>query len=155
MCDASYTTESINTIYTALLKMYNIYCTGVLYSECVPSMWANGYICPLFKKVNKMAPENYRGITIVSCLGKRFTKIINIYEFLYISCGRQNNMCKSNRIHPSRSYLSSQDLVWLGKTAKVTLILMLYWPKISIWHCMDWYTNLPDLKLNTMLMKIH
>ncbi len=43
------------TMSTALLKIYN----HVLYSECFPFMWTDGYICPLFKKCDQMAPENY------------------------------------------------------------------------------------------------
>jgi len=42
-----------------------------------PSQWCLGYICPVFKKGEKDDPANYRGITINSCLGKLFTKVLN------------------------------------------------------------------------------
>jgi len=42
-----------------------------------PSQWCLGYICPAFKKGEKDDPANYRGITINSCLGKLFTKVLN------------------------------------------------------------------------------
>ena len=42
-----------------------------------PEEWAEGYIIPLHKKGSKSDVENYRGITLLSCLGKLFTRILN------------------------------------------------------------------------------
>ena len=42
-----------------------------------PSIWAEGIIVPIFKKGDKNDPANYRGITLVSCLGKLFNNILN------------------------------------------------------------------------------
>ena len=57
-----------------VLKFFNkILDTGV-----IPEDWTIGVILPLFK--NKGCPEepgNYRGITLLSCLGKLFTAILN------------------------------------------------------------------------------
>ena len=38
--------------------------------------WTNGIIVPIHKTGNIKDPNNYRGITISSCLGKLFTKIL-------------------------------------------------------------------------------
>jgi hypothetical protein len=46
-------------------------------TEQYPSQWWLGYICPVFKKGERDDPANYRGITINSCLGKLFTKVIH------------------------------------------------------------------------------
>ena len=46
-------------------------------SECYPKIWSSGYIVPIFKKGDTCSPNNYRGITISSCLGKLFTMLIN------------------------------------------------------------------------------
>ena len=40
--------------------------------------WAVGTIIPIYKGGDKNDPENYRGITLICCLGKLFTNIINI-----------------------------------------------------------------------------
>ena len=49
----------------------------LLSSGYFPSCWSEGFIIPLFKKGDKNLPENYRGITLLSTLGKLFTRILN------------------------------------------------------------------------------
>ena len=45
--------------------------------EIVPPQWREGLIVNLFKKGDKEDPGNYRGITLLSVVGKVFCKIIN------------------------------------------------------------------------------
>ena len=42
-----------------------------------PSIWTEGIIIPLFKKGHANDANNYRGITLISCLEKIFTSVIN------------------------------------------------------------------------------
>ena len=42
-----------------------------------PTMWSEGYIVPIHKKGNTNNVDNYRGITLLSTLGKLFTSILN------------------------------------------------------------------------------
>ena len=42
-----------------------------------PETWTEGYIIPLHKKGSINDVENYRGITLLSVLGKLFSKVIN------------------------------------------------------------------------------
>ena len=42
-----------------------------------PSSWAEGYIVPLHKKGNRDDVNNYRGITLLSVLGKLFSRLLN------------------------------------------------------------------------------
>ena len=42
-----------------------------------PESWSEGYIIPIFKKGDKEEPSNYRGITLLSTVGKLFTRILN------------------------------------------------------------------------------
>ena len=47
--------------------------TGIM-----PTEWLVGMIVPLYKnKGNKEDTNNYRGITLLSCMGKLFTSILN------------------------------------------------------------------------------
>lgn len=49
----------------------------VLNSGVVPSVWASGVIKSIYKKGDPKRPENYRGISLLSCLGKLFTSVLN------------------------------------------------------------------------------
>ena len=42
-----------------------------------PQKWSEGYIVPIHKKGNTNDTDNYRGITLLSTLGKLFTSILN------------------------------------------------------------------------------
>lgn len=54
--------------------MFNI----VFKSGKIPDLWSVGIICPIYKGKGDMAdPDNYRGITILSCYGKLFTTVLN------------------------------------------------------------------------------
>ena len=56
-----------------ILLLFN----NILTLEYFPNSWALGCIVPIFKSGDKNNTNNYRGITILSCLGKLFTKIMN------------------------------------------------------------------------------
>ena len=66
-----------NTIHVFLpiyLQLFNL----ILDTGVVPESWALGDILPIYKnKGNINLPENYRPITLLSCLGKLFTSILN------------------------------------------------------------------------------
>ena len=42
-----------------------------------PDSWSEGFIVPLHKKGSKYEVENYGGITLLSTIGKVFTRILN------------------------------------------------------------------------------
>ena len=42
-----------------------------------PESWTTGLVIPIFKKGDPTDPSNYRGITLVSSLGKVYTKLLN------------------------------------------------------------------------------
>ena len=51
----------------------------MLTSGVFPKEWAVGEIVPILKKKSDINnPDNYRGITLISCMGKLFTSILNI-----------------------------------------------------------------------------
>ena len=57
-----------------LVNLFNlVFDTGI-----IPEAWTLGMIQPIFKnKGNASDPSNYRPITLISCLGKVFTQILN------------------------------------------------------------------------------
>ena len=60
-------------VKNVMLKLFNV----ILNSGIFPKEWARGEIIPIFKKGEINDPQNYRGVTLVSCLGKLFTYILN------------------------------------------------------------------------------
>ena len=57
-------------IYT---KLFNL----IFDTAIIPDSWSIGVIKPIYKKGDPTLPQNYRPITILSCLGKLFTSVIN------------------------------------------------------------------------------
>ena len=57
----------------------------ILSTGLMPTSWSIGVIRPIYKnKGNRDDPNNYRGITILSCFGKLFTSILNNRLCLFI-----------------------------------------------------------------------
>ena len=51
----------------------------------VPDDWCPGIIKPIYKdKRGERDPSNYRGISLLSCLGKVFTSYINKRAMCYV-----------------------------------------------------------------------
>ena len=50
---------------------------NILNLEYFPDCWAKGGIVPIHKSGDKSVANNYRGITLLSCLGKLFTRVMN------------------------------------------------------------------------------
>ena len=61
----------------ALKGPHTIFFNNILISGRYPTLWSHGLIIPIFKKDDPSNPENYRGITLLSAMGKIFTSIMN------------------------------------------------------------------------------
>ena len=62
--------------------------------EVIPN-WITGLIVPIHKDGSKMDPGNYRGITLMSCLGKLFLSILNARLMAYAI---ENNILSINQL---------------------------------------------------------
>ena len=56
-----------------LLPVWTLLFNHILDTGSIPSNWQAGKIVPIYKKGDANEPNNYRAITITSCLGKLFT----------------------------------------------------------------------------------
>ena len=66
--------NSSGRLLSCIVLLFNI----VFDSGVVPTDWTIGLIRPLYKKKgDPKDPNNFRGITLLSCLGKLFTSILN------------------------------------------------------------------------------
>ena len=73
-----------------------------------PRAWITGMLLPLHKKRPKSCVGNYRGIMLLSCLGKLFSAIINesLLNFLH-----QNNILAKEQIGFMRGNRTSDNLI--------------------------------------------
>ncbi|EDO31203.1 predicted protein, partial [Nematostella vectensis] len=62
--------EVIKAISSALLPILVKLFNKILESGEFLTVWARGYLVPIHKRGDKNVPENYRGVTLLSCLGK-------------------------------------------------------------------------------------
>ena len=70
--------EFIKCSGSKLISIITMLFNVILTSGKIPITWTIGYISPIYKgKGPANDPDNYRGITIVSCFGKLFTSILN------------------------------------------------------------------------------
>ena len=88
----------------------DIYCqlfNAILQNSHYPKSWKTGMIVNLFKDGNACDPNNYRGLTINSCLGKVFNSVINnrLIEFL-----DKNNIIDNKQIGFKRKARTSDHI---------------------------------------------
>ena len=65
------TADKLCPIFT---KLFNV----ILVSGVIPEAWSQGLIVPIYKKKCEVTdPNNYTGISLLSCIGKLFTSLIS------------------------------------------------------------------------------
>ena len=70
------------TVIELIVSVFNL----ILKTGHVPYDWSIGLIVPIYKKKgSRLDPNNYRGITLLSCLGKLFTMCINVRLTKFVS----------------------------------------------------------------------
>ena len=80
--------EMIVSSTDTMLKVYQKLFNAILNLTHYPHMWKRGIVVNLYKAGDPFDTENYRGLTINSCLAKVFNTIINnrIDKFLHENC---------------------------------------------------------------------
>ena len=70
--------EYIKSTSSIFLPIYEKLFNAILDTGHFPEQWSTGCIHPIYKnKGDKDNVKNYRPITILSCLGKLFTSVLN------------------------------------------------------------------------------
>ena len=80
--------EYIKSTKDVFLPIYIRLFNYILQTGSIPETWLVGRILPIYKNKGDIhEPENYRGISILSCFGKFFTSVLNnrLTEFKTIS----------------------------------------------------------------------
>ena len=74
-----------------ILKIFN----SVLQLGIYPTEWKLGYLNPIYKSGVRSDPSNCRGITIMSCIGKLFSSVLNTRLNEYLT---ENNVISKTQI---------------------------------------------------------
>ena len=69
--------EMLKSCPRGLIEIFTRLFNVVLQNGVIPEDWCLGIIMPLHKSGARDNPDNYRGITLLSCLGKLFSSLIN------------------------------------------------------------------------------
>ncbi len=114
--------EYIKSTQLLLCPLYVKFFNKILDCGVIPNEWLVGTIVPLYKNKGDIKDtNNYRGITLLSCMGKLFTSILN--ERLNIFCNERNII---NEIQAGfRPGYSTLDHIFLLKS----IIDMFLWKK--------------------------
>ena len=76
-----YVKNSPPIVIMLIVNLFNL----ILRTGFVPIEWSIGLILPIYKnKGSKKSPDNYRGITLLCCLGKLFTSVLNNRASKYV-----------------------------------------------------------------------
>ena len=70
--------EQIKNSLSVMMPIYKMLFNIVFETGIIPELWTIGIVKPIYKnKGDPKLPENYRPISLLSCMGKLFTCIIN------------------------------------------------------------------------------
>ena len=110
--DDSILNEYIKASIKPMINCYTGLFNKILDSGVFPQGWSIGLVIPLYKKKDdRRDSNNYRGITLLSCVGKLFTTILN--ERLKSNC-ESNNIINENQA-AFRAKHSTTDHIFLLK----------------------------------------
>ena len=117
--------EFLKAAASKLLSTYTKLFNIILESGMVPSMWEIGIIKPIFKNKGDPAdPDNYRGITILSCFSKLLTSVVNnrLTEFLEDSGALNENQAGFRKGYSTMDHiftLKSLIDIYLNKNKRI------------------------------------
>lgn len=107
--------EFIKYGITNLLEYFYVLFNKIFDTGYFPDSWGDGFIVPLHKKGSAEDVENYRGITLLSVIGKLFTNILNsrlnswaekYHIYVEAQSGFRKGMCTIDNVFILHSLIS-------------------------------------------------
>ena len=86
--------EMLKASSSLLLPTLNNFFNMILISGHYPSAWSCSWLRPLHKGGDRTDSNRYRGISIMSCMGKLFCSILNNRLVAFISKNELGNKCQ-------------------------------------------------------------
>ena len=100
--------EHIKSAFHILGPIFEKLLNIILDSGVLPEVWSVGMIKPIYKqKGEKSNPENYRPITLVSCVGKLFTSILSNRLYTYVE---SNNVFTNTQAGFRKGYSTTDNI---------------------------------------------
>ena len=111
--------ENLKNCPESLIILITRYFNLVLDSGIVPEDWCLAMIQPIYKnKGSKLDPDNYRGISLLSCIGKLFSSCINTRLSNYLEiCG----ILQENQIGFRNTYSTLDHIFTLNSILELYL----------------------------------
>lgn len=100
--------EYIKNAKPKLLPLYTKLFNLIFETGIIPENWVEGMMKPIYKnKGDPMNPENYRAITLVSCMGKVLTAVLNERLNLFLS---ENEILEENQAGFRKCYSTNDHI---------------------------------------------
>ena len=133
--------EYIKSTSELFLPTYEKIFNAIFNSGVMPDIWLVGNIKPIYKnKGNPLDPKNFRPITILSCLGKLFTAILNERLCRF---SEEALLMNENQFGFRKSYSTTDSffhiifVFWDLKKKKEKTVLCLCRLRKGFWHGME------------------
>ncbi len=109
--------EYIKSTQDLMIPIYNRLFNLIYTSGVMPTSWCTGIIKPIYKKKGAAEdPNNYRPITLLSCLGKVFTSILNARLNKYVE---QNEILREEQLGFRPGYSTIDGIFILDKLIEI------------------------------------
>lgn len=100
--------EYLKNTESQMLTTYVCLFNLILDTGFIPQQWTEGMIKPIYKnKGDSTSPENYRPITLLSCLAKLFTAILNERINVFLS---ENDILSENQAGFRKHYSTTDHI---------------------------------------------
>ena len=135
--------EHIKNTADIFLQIYAHLFNRILDTGIVPDSWAVGDILPIYKNKGSInLPENYRPISLLSCLGKLFTAILNNRLNKYVEHYKLISNCQAGfrkGLSTTDNLFILQSLIEISKSCKNKLYCSFIDFNDNVWRDGLWH----------------